>query len=94
MVRNLLLESCGSISDQKLERLRKIKEGYLLLMIPPIAYEPVRKDVLFCDVATRKVKRQSSISKNQMFRSMIAQAIANKIKFEYIYFHFKELPFE
>lgn len=50
----------------------------------PIAYEPVRKDVLFCDIATRKVKRQSSISKNQMFRSMIAQAATNKVKFEYI----------
>lgn len=48
----------------------------------PIAYEPVRKDVLFC--ATKKVKRQSSISKNQIFRSMIAQAITNKVKFEYI----------
>lgn len=50
----------------------------------PIAYEPIRKDVLFCDVATKKVKRQSSISKNQMFRSMIAQAMNNNIKFEYI----------
>jgi hypothetical protein len=50
----------------------------------PIAYEPVHKDALFCDIATRKVKRQSLISKNQMFRSMIAQAVANKVKFEYI----------
>jgi hypothetical protein len=45
----------------------------------PIAYEPVKKEILFCDIATRKVKRQSSISKNQMFRSMIAQAMANKL---------------
>lgn len=50
----------------------------------PIAYEPIRKDVLFCDVATKKVKRQSSVSKNQMFRSMIAQAMANQVKFDYI----------
>lgn len=50
----------------------------------PIAYEPIRKDVLFCDVASKKVKRQSSVSKNQMFRSMLAQAMVNKIKFEYI----------
>ena len=50
----------------------------------PIAYEPICKDVLFCDVATKKVKRQSSISKNQMFRSMIAQAMANGVKFDYI----------
>jgi len=50
----------------------------------PIAYELVHKDVTFSDVATRKVKRQSSISKNQMFRSMIAQAVANTVKFEYV----------
>jgi hypothetical protein len=50
----------------------------------PIAYELVFKDVLFCDIATKKVKRQSSISKNQMFRSLIAQAILNDVKFNYI----------
>jgi hypothetical protein len=50
----------------------------------PIGYEPIRKDVVFCDVITRKVKRQSSVSKNQMFRSMVAQAMANRVKFDYI----------
>ena len=50
----------------------------------PIAYEPVCKDVLFCEIATKKVKKQSSITKNQMFRSMIAQAMTNKVKFDYI----------
>jgi len=50
----------------------------------PIGYELVRKNVIFCDVATRKIKRQSSISKNEMFQSVIAQAITNNVKFEYI----------
>ena len=50
----------------------------------PIAYEPICKDVLFCDIATKKVRRQSSISKNQMFRSMISQAINNGVKFDHI----------
>jgi hypothetical protein len=50
----------------------------------PIAYELVRKDVIFCDVATKKVKKQSSISKNEMFRSVIEQAITNNVKFDYI----------
>ena len=50
----------------------------------PIGYELVRKDVLFCDVATRKAKRKSSISKNEMFRSVISQSITNNVKFEYI----------
>ena len=50
----------------------------------PIAYELVCKDVLFCDITTKKEKRQSSISKNQMFRSIIAQAITNQVKFDYV----------
>ena len=50
----------------------------------PIAYEAVHKDVLFSDIATKKVRRQSSISKNEMFRSMIAQATGNGVKFDYI----------
>lgn len=50
----------------------------------PISYEVVRKDILFCDVATKKIKRKSSISKNQMFRSIISQAMINNIIFEYI----------
>jgi hypothetical protein len=50
----------------------------------PIAYEPICKDVLFCDVISKKEKRQSSVSKNQMFRSMIAQTVANQVKFDYV----------
>jgi len=50
----------------------------------PIAYETIRKDVLFCDVKTKKEKRQASINKNQLFRSMVEQAIKNEVKFEYI----------
>lgn len=50
----------------------------------PIGYECVCKDVIFCDIATRKIKRRASISKNEIFRSMIAQAKVNEIKFEYI----------
>lgn len=50
----------------------------------PIAYELVCKDMFFCDVATKKVKRQASITKNQMFRSIISLAITNRIKFDYI----------
>jgi len=50
----------------------------------PIAYEPICKDVFFSNVASKKVKRQSSISKNEMFRAMIAQAVTNKVKFDYV----------
>ena len=50
----------------------------------PIAVEPVCKDVVFCDIATRKEKRISKITKNQMVRSMVAQAVLNEVKFEYV----------
>jgi hypothetical protein len=50
----------------------------------PIAYELTLKDVVFCDIATKKEKRQSSVSKNEMFRSMIAQAVTNNVKFDYV----------
>jgi hypothetical protein len=50
----------------------------------PISYETICKDVLFCDIATRKIKRKSSVSKNQMFRLIIAQAVTNEVKFDYV----------
>lgn len=50
----------------------------------PIAYEAVCKDVLFCDITTKKVNRQSSVSKNEMFRSIIAKAVINLVKFDYV----------
>jgi hypothetical protein len=50
----------------------------------PISYEAIVKDIIFCDIATKKVKRQSSVSKNEMFRSMIAQAVSNEVLFEYV----------
>lgn len=50
----------------------------------PIACEPVCKDVVFCDIATRKEKRTSKTTKNQIFRSIIAQAVLNEAKFEYV----------
>lgn len=50
----------------------------------PISYETVCKDVLFCDTSTRKIKRKSSVSKNQMFRLIIAQAVTNEVKFDYV----------
>lgn len=50
----------------------------------PIACETVTKDVFFCDIETKKEKRRSSISKNEMFRSIIAQAVTNNVKFDHV----------
>jgi hypothetical protein len=50
----------------------------------PIAYQLVLKTILFCELATRKVKRQSPLTKNEMMQQMIEQALANQLQFRYI----------
>lgn len=50
----------------------------------PIAFEAIRKDIYFCDVETKREKRKATKTKNEIFRSMIKQAISNSVKFEYI----------
>jgi len=50
----------------------------------PISYEPICKDVSFCDVKTKREKRKSSTSKNEIFRSIIARAKKNEVLFEYV----------
>lgn len=50
----------------------------------PIAYEVISKDMHFCDVKTKKEKRQASITKNQHFRAMVKQAVANQVLFDYV----------
>jgi hypothetical protein len=50
----------------------------------PISFAAVSKDLHFCDLKTKTEKRQSSVTKNQMFRKMIQQAIENQVKFEYV----------
>ena len=41
----------------------------------PLAYETVKKTVVFSEVKTRKQKRQSSVSRNEMMRQMMLQQI-------------------
>ena len=50
----------------------------------PIACESICKDILFCDIKTKKEKRRSSINKNEMFRAIIAQAVKNEVAFDYV----------
>ena len=40
----------------------------------PIGYEIVNKDIKYCDVETKKEKQKASITKNEHFRNIIAQA--------------------
>ena len=44
-----------------------------------------KKTVCFCDIKTRKEKRQSAVSKNELMRSMLQQAVENQhLKFRYV----------
>jgi len=50
----------------------------------PVAFEVVRKPLQFCDVATRKIKRASVVTKNELMREMIAVCVNNTLKFRYV----------
>ena len=51
----------------------------------PVAFECVKKTVLFTDKKTGKEKRKSPVTKNEMMRSMVEQAANNQqIKFRYV----------
>lgn len=50
----------------------------------PISFSIVSKDTHFCDLKTREEKRQSSVTKNQMFRAHVKQAVENQVKFDYV----------
>lgn len=53
-------------------------------VVLPFGYEIIRKDVSFKDIKTGRLKRKSSISKNEHFRNIIGQSITNKVLFEYV----------
>jgi DDE superfamily endonuclease len=50
----------------------------------PIGYEVIKKDITYSDIKTRKTRRKSSVTKNQLFQNLIAQAITNKVMFDYV----------
>jgi hypothetical protein len=51
----------------------------------PVAFECVKKSVCFCDIKTHREKRQSAVTKNQMMRSMLQQAVeTQRLKFRYV----------
>jgi transposase len=50
----------------------------------PIGFETIKKTIRFCDIKTKKEKRKSDVSKNELMLQMIGQAIANALIFKYI----------
>ena len=50
----------------------------------PVAYELVRKPILFCDRQTRQVKRKSEVTKNQLLRQMLRTCQQNRLSYRYV----------
>jgi hypothetical protein len=50
----------------------------------PVAFELVRKPYLYSDVATKKVKRKSEGTKNEMLRRMLKTCRQNQLKYRYV----------
>ena len=50
----------------------------------PVAFELVKKPIQYSDIATRKFKRKSEKTKNEMMREMIEVCIQNALKFRFV----------
>lgn len=50
----------------------------------PVAFEAIRKEIHFCDIETKKERRRSSLTKNELFLNMLQQSIDNDLKFDYV----------
>jgi hypothetical protein len=50
----------------------------------PVGYEIIKKDIRYSDIKTKKERRKSSVTKNQLFQGLIDQAVKNKVLFDYI----------
>ncbi len=50
----------------------------------PVNFEIIRKDIKYCEIETRKEKRKSLKTKNEIVREMFIKSIQNHIKFKYV----------
>lgn len=50
----------------------------------PLAYQTVRKTIRSCEIKTRRQKRQSPQTKNEMMQEMIAVQLRNQVRFKYV----------
>jgi hypothetical protein len=58
-----------------------VRYGELAL---PIGYEVIQKDVSYEDPKTGRQRRKASITKNELFRRLIQQAVNNQVPFDYV----------
>lgn len=60
------------------------KSGQTHALRVPVAVECIKKTIRFCDLKTKKEKRASPITKNELMRNMITQSITNGLIFRYV----------
>lgn len=52
----------------------------------PVAFELIKKPVQYCDIKTRRLKRASLSTKNELMRDMLSVCVQNKLKFRFVLF--------
>ena len=50
----------------------------------PVGYELIRKPIEYCEIKTKKQKRASEVTKNELLRQMLLQCIRNDLHFRYV----------
>jgi len=80
--------NCWNFSHSKGRHLKGIglitALGVFESAVAPVSYEIICKNVRYSDLKTKKEKRKSSRSKNEMARDMIKNAINNQLNFDYV----------
>jgi hypothetical protein len=52
----------------------------------PVAFELIKKPLQYCDLKTRRLKRASLYTKNELMRNMLLVCVQNKLKFRFVLF--------
>jgi hypothetical protein len=52
----------------------------------PVAFELIKKPFEYCDIKTRRLKRASLHTKNELMRNMLSVCLKNKLKFRFVLF--------
>ena len=52
----------------------------------PVAFELIKKPVQYSDLKTRRLKRASLYTKNELMRNMLSVCVQNKLKFRFVLF--------
>lgn len=50
----------------------------------PVAFEIIHKDLQYCDIETRQLKRHSAITKNEQLRQMLRVCQQNLLRYRYV----------